>query len=82
MDAHCLQALSTQATSDHVEKTLNTVYFQGKFSIFTHVIKPVRDTNCEPGLPVVKEEKRSKISLGSKVRLLKIVRSLWIQDSR
>ena len=23
------------------------------FSIFTHVMKPVRDTNSEPGLPVV-----------------------------
>ena len=23
------------------------------FSIFTHVTKPVRDTNSEPGLPVV-----------------------------
>ena len=48
------------------------------FSIFTHVMKPVSDTNSEPGLPVVKEEKLSKISLGSKVRWLQIVRSLWI----
>ena len=24
------------------------------FSIFTHVMKPVRDTNIEPGLPVDK----------------------------
>ena len=23
------------------------------FSIFTHVMKPVRDTNSEPGLPVL-----------------------------
>ena len=23
------------------------------FAIFTHVTKPVRDTNCEPGLPVL-----------------------------
>ena len=23
------------------------------FSVFTHVMKPVRDTNSEPGLPVV-----------------------------
>ena len=38
------------------------------FSIFTHVMK--RDTNSDPGLPVVKEEKLSKISLGAKVRLL------------
>ena len=30
MGAHCFQALSTQATPDHVEKTLKTVYFQGK----------------------------------------------------
>ena len=70
MGAHCFQALPTQATSDHVEKTLKTVYFLGKFSTFTHVIKPVRYTNCEPGLHVVKEENLSKISLGSKVRLL------------
>ena len=26
--------------------------FSTKFSIFTHVMKPVRDTNSEPGLPV------------------------------
>ena len=38
------------------------------FSIFTHVMKS--DTNRDSGLPVVKEEKLSKISLGSKVRLL------------
>ena len=38
------------------------------FSIFTHVMKPVGDTNSEPGLTVVKEDKLSKISLGSKVR--------------
>ena len=25
------------------------------FSTFTHVMKPVRDTNSEPGLPVFKE---------------------------
>ena len=30
------------------------------FSIFTHVIKPVRDTNREPGSPVIKEEKLTK----------------------
>ena len=29
------------------------------FSIFTHVMKPVRDTNSEPGLPLV-----SGINLG------------------
>ena len=33
------------------------------FSIFTHVMKPVGDTNSEPGLTVVKEDKLSKISL-------------------
>ena len=38
------------------------------FSIFTHVMKPVADTNSEPGLTVLKEDKLSKISLGSKVR--------------
>ena len=38
------------------------------FSIFTNVMKS--DTNRDPGLPVVKEEKLSKIILGSKVRLL------------
>ena len=38
------------------------------FSIFTYVMK--RDTNSHLGLHVVKEEKLSKISLGSKVRLL------------
>ena len=40
------------------------------FSIFTHVMNPVGDTNSHLGLHVVKEEKLSKISLGSKVRLL------------
>jgi len=40
------------------------------FPIFTHVMKPVSDTNSEPRLPVVKEEKLSKISLGWKVSLL------------
>ena len=40
------------------------------FSIFTHVIKPVRDTNSEPGSLVIKEGKLTKTSLGSKVRLL------------
>ena len=40
------------------------------FSIFTHVIKPVRDTKSEPGSPVIKEEKLTKTILGSKVRLL------------
>ena len=38
------------------------------FSIFNHVMK--RDTNSHLGLQVVKEEKLSKISLGSKVRFL------------
>ena len=40
------------------------------FSIFTHVMKPVGDTNSHLELHVVKEQKLSKISLGSKVRLL------------
>ena len=26
------------------------------FSIFTHVMKPVRDTNSEPGLPMANQE--------------------------
>ena len=30
------------------------------FSIFTHVMKPVRDTNCKPGLPVVLREMMSE----------------------
>ena len=28
------------------------------FSIFTHVMKPVRDTNSEPGLPVIEQKKQ------------------------
>ena len=44
--------------------------FAHMFSIFTHVMNPVGDTNSHLGLHVVKEEKLSKISLGSKVRLL------------
>ena len=28
------------------------------FSIFTHVMRPVRDTNSEPGLPVMQLECR------------------------
>ena len=30
------------------------------FSIFTHVMKPVRDTNSKPGLPVVSREMMSE----------------------
>ena len=30
------------------------------FSIFTHIMKPVHDTNSEPGLPVPKQTKRKK----------------------
>ena len=28
------------------------------FSIFTHVMKPVRDTNTEPGLPVIRTDEK------------------------
>ena len=36
--------------------------FSTKFSVFTHVMKPVRDTNSEPGLPVgiVERAKRKR----------------------
>ena len=30
------------------------------FSTFTHFMKPVHDTNSEPGLPVPKQTKRRK----------------------
>ena len=32
------------------------------FSTFTHVMKPVRDTNSEPGLPVLKQNGEERIS--------------------
>ena len=32
------------------------------FSIFTHVMKPVRDTNSEPGLPVLKQNREERLS--------------------
>ena len=32
------------------------------FSIFTHVMKPVRDTNSEPELPVI-EQKEARLIL-------------------
>ena len=32
------------------------------FSIFTHVMKPVRDTNSEPWLPVLKQNREERLS--------------------
>ena len=37
----------------HFLANFQTLTSPHMFSIFTHVMKPVRDTNSEPGLPVI-----------------------------